>query len=101
MFLSKKFHLPKDIRDMIVNASKAKNADESVRILKNVVYVLFLFEERRFNITTTTTTTTDTIRRHPWKYVWKQHEQSRDIFDTQVTPRAVFLQRLHCPYLRL
>ena len=38
MFLSKKFHLPKDIRDMIVNASKAKNADESVRILKNVVY---------------------------------------------------------------
>ena len=44
MFLSKKFHLPKDIRDMIVNASKAKNADESVRILKNVVYVLFLFE---------------------------------------------------------
>ena len=33
-----KFDLPKDIRDMIVNASKAKNADESVRILKNVVY---------------------------------------------------------------
>ena len=35
-FLSK-YDLPKDVRDMIAEASKSKDANESVRILKNVV----------------------------------------------------------------